>query len=85
MQHVSAEKLEGCTVLHCAAISGNPTMTRIVSYIWEEVQYKIVHDTRVQQSIDRVCTGKSRMNAFYAQICDDVSRLSCFPLLIFSI
>ncbi len=73
LQHVSVARLEGCTILHCAAISGNPTMTRIVSYIWEEVQYKIMHDTRVQQSVERLAVQSTRINpGFYDEIRSDV-------------
>jgi hypothetical protein len=66
-------RLEGCTILHCAAISGNSTMTRIVSYIWEEVQYKIMHDTRVQQSVERLAAQQTRVSKdFYDEIRNEV-------------
>ena len=71
-QLVTVPRLEGCTILHCAALSGSPTMCRIVSRIWEEVQFKVAHDSRVQQNFDRMINIKPRLATFYDEIKYDV-------------
>ena len=58
--------------MHCAAISGNNSMCRIVSRIWSEVQFKVVHDSRVQQNFERMLTFKPRLATFYDEIKHDV-------------
>ncbi len=69
---MSAPTLEGCTILHCAAISGSPNMCRIICRIWQEVQYKVQHDSRVQLSVERMYPIKPRLADFYDEIKLDV-------------
>ena len=39
LEHVFPERLEGCTVLHLAALSGDHNMVIAVTTIWEEVRF----------------------------------------------
>lgn len=38
-EHIYPERLEGCTVLHLAALSGDHNMVIAVTTIWEEVHH----------------------------------------------
>lgn len=48
LEKVCAERLEGCTVLHLAALSGDNNMVVAVTTIWEEVVRDMLNSTKMQ-------------------------------------
>eukprot|EP00051_Salpingoeca_urceolata_P014869 m.189688 g.189688 ORF g.189688 m.189688 type:complete len:856 (+) comp18214_c1_seq1:232-2799(+) len=65
LERVSSERLEGCTILHCASISGDANMVSAVNIIWQNALQDLLDAALVQLK-------RRPGDAFYAQRVEDL-------------